>query len=102
MGETVAELGNRNRPLDMVVYEKDGQDHVLMANNARGLMKISLNEISKTKPITDPVEDKAGLEYETIDGMAGVVQLDRLNDGSAVVLVQTDGGGQNLSTMALP
>jgi hypothetical protein len=34
--------------------------------------------------------------------MAGVVQLDRLDDGSAVVLVQTDGGGQNLSTMALP
>ena len=33
MGETVAELGNRNRPLDMVVYQKDGQDHVLMANN---------------------------------------------------------------------
>jgi hypothetical protein len=102
MGETVAELGNWNRPLDMVVYEKDGQDQLLMANSARGLMKISLNEISKTKPITEQVEDKAGLEYETIDGMAGVVQLDRLNDGSAVVLVQTDGGGQNLSTMALP
>jgi hypothetical protein len=84
----------------MVVYEKGGQDHVLMANNARGLMKISLKEISKTAPITEPVDDKAGLEYETIDGMAGVVQLD-LNDGSAVVLVQTD-GGQNLSTMALP
>jgi hypothetical protein len=102
MGETVAELGNRNRPLDMVVYEKNGQDHVLMANNARGLMKISLKGISKTEPITEPVEDKAGLEYETIDGMSGVVQLDRLNDGSAVVLVQTDGGGQNLSTLALP
>jgi hypothetical protein len=101
MGETVAELGNRNRPLDMVVYEKDGHDHVLMANNARGLMKISLQEISKTEPITEPVEDKAGLEYETVGGMEGVVQLDRLNDGSAVVLVQTD-GGQNLSTMALP
>jgi hypothetical protein len=85
----------------MVVYEKDGQDHVLMANNARGLMKIALKGISKTEPITEPVDDKAGLEYETVDGMDGVVQLDRLNDGSAVVLVQTD-GGQDLSTIALP
>jgi hypothetical protein len=101
MGDTVAELGNRNRPLDMVVYEKDGEDHVLMANNARGLMKISLKEITETEPITEPVPDKAGLEYKTIDDMAGVVQLDRLNEDKAVVIVQTN-GGQNLSTIALP
>lgn len=31
-GTTVAELGNRNTPLDMVVYQKDGKDYVLMAN----------------------------------------------------------------------
>jgi hypothetical protein len=102
MGDTVAELGNRNRPLDMVVYEKDGRDHVLMANNARGLMKISLTDVANTEAITEPVEDKAGLEYETIEGKAGVVQLDRLNDTSAVILVQTEKDGQNLDTMALP
>jgi hypothetical protein len=102
MGETVAELGNRNRPLDMVVYEKDGHDHVLMANNARGLMKISLKEVATIEPITKPISDKAGLEYETIGGMNGVVQLDRLNDDSAVILVQTEDGGQNLDTLALP
>jgi hypothetical protein len=101
MGDTVAELGNLNRPLDMVVYEKNGQDHVLMANNARGLMKISLKGIADAEPITERVRDKAGLEYETIDDMDGVVQLDRLNDDSAVVVVQ-NGSGQNLATMALP
>src|SRR5262249_36287382 len=26
-GKTVAELGNRNRPLDMIVYQKDGKDY---------------------------------------------------------------------------
>jgi hypothetical protein len=102
MGDTVAELGNRNRPLDMVVYEKDGEDHVLMANNARGLMKISLKDIAQADPITEPVNDKAGLEYETIESEAGVVQLDRLNDNSAVILVQTEKDGQNLATMDLP
>ncbi|MGL4550795.1 MAG: hypothetical protein ACRC33_06375, partial [Gemmataceae bacterium] len=39
---TVAELGNRNRPLSMIVYNKGGKDFVPMANSARGLMKISL------------------------------------------------------------
>jgi hypothetical protein len=101
-GDTVAELGNRNRPLDMVVYEKDGENHVLMANNARGLMKISLKEIAKTEPITEPVDDKAGLEYETIRDISGVTQLDRLDDDSAVIIVQKENGSQNLSTMPLP
>ena len=40
-GTTIAELGNRNRPLDMIVYEKEGKSYVLMANSARGVMKVS-------------------------------------------------------------
>jgi hypothetical protein len=101
VGKTVAELGNRNRPLDMVVYEKDGEDFVLMANNARGLMKISLDEISAVEAITERVPNLAGLEYDTIEDAEGIVQLDRLNKDNVVVLVQTD-GGHNLNTMALP
>jgi hypothetical protein len=101
-GKTVAELGNRNRPLDMVVYQKGGEDFLLMANNARGLMKISLDEISAVEAITERVPNLAGLNYETIDSAEGVVQLDRLNKDNVVVLVQTEAGGQNLRTMALP
>jgi hypothetical protein len=101
-GKTIAELGNRNRPLDMVVYQKGGEDFVLMANNARGLMKISLDEISAVEAITERVPNIAGLEYETIDDAEGVVQLDRLNKDNVVILVQSADGRQNLSTMALP
>ena len=101
MGKTVAELGNRNRPLDMVVYQKDGQDYLLMANSDRGMMKISLDEISAVEAITERVPNLAGLEYDTIEDAEGIVQLDRLNKDNVVVLVQTD-AGQNLSTMALP
>ena len=32
VGTTIAELGNRNRPIDMVVYNKGGQDYLLMSN----------------------------------------------------------------------
>jgi hypothetical protein len=100
-GKTVAELGNRNRPLDMVVYEKDGENFLLMANNARGLMKVSLDEIAAVEAITERVPDIAGLEYDTIENADGIVQLDRLNSDHVVVLVETD-GGQNLRTLALP
>src|SRR5205085_11021219 len=39
-GRNVAELGNRNTPLDMIVYEKDGKQFLLLSNTARGVMKI--------------------------------------------------------------
>ena len=39
-GTTIAELGNRNQPLDMIVYQKDGKDYLLMTNSTRGVMKI--------------------------------------------------------------
>jgi hypothetical protein len=101
-GETIAELGNRNRPLDMVVYEKHGEDFVLMANSARGLMKLPLEDAADAAAITEPVEDKAGVEYETIEGVQNVVQLDRLNTDHALVLVQAEGGPASLKTIELP
>lgn len=100
-GETIAELGNRNRPLDMIVYQKDGESFVLMSNNARGVMKIPMENIGAAAAITEPVADKAGAEYETLEGVDGVVQLDRLNYDHALLLVQTD-DGMSLKTMALP
>ena len=39
-GTTIAELGNRNQPLDMIMYQKDGKDYLLMSNSSRGVMKI--------------------------------------------------------------
>lgn len=103
-GTTIAELGNRNRPLDMIVYEKDGKDFLLMANSARGVMKISTDNIAKQKGITERVGGggTAGLSYDTINELQGVVQLDKLNEGHAVVLVQTENGSQSLKTVDLP
>jgi hypothetical protein len=101
-GTTVAELGNRNRPLDMIVYQKDGKDYVLMANNARGLMKIPTEGIDKIEGITQQVRDKAGLQYETIASLKGVQQLDRFDKDHALVLLRTGGGSLNLETVELP
>src|SRR5437016_1945734 len=65
-GKTIAELGNRNRPLDMVVYEKNGKSFLLLANSSRGVMKIPTDQIDNAESIAAPVSDKKGLPYETI------------------------------------
>lgn len=100
-GTTIAELGNRNSPLDMIVYEKDGKSFVLMANDRRPIMKIPAENFDKAEGITSPVSDKAGVGYEEIGTLKGVVQLDRLNADNAVVL-QKNGDAINLETVALP
>lgn len=100
-GTTVAELGNRNNPLDMFVYEQDGAEFILMANTARGTMKISTEDIGRSEGIEERIRDKAGQTYDTIDSLQGVVQLDRLNDGHALVVIQND-DGMTLKTVKLP
>jgi hypothetical protein len=100
-GVTVAELGNMNTPLDMVVYNKDGKTFVLMANTARGVMKVTTDGISSTEPITTPVKGTAGLKYEKIDAAKGVVKLDRLSENQALMLVKAS-NSISLKSMDLP
>jgi hypothetical protein len=100
-GTTVAELGNHNNPLDMIVYQKDGKDYILLSNSSRGVMKITTDNIDKAKAITQHINDKAGLTYQTLASLKGVVQLDRLDKNHALLLVQTP-AGMNLDTIELP
>jgi hypothetical protein len=100
-GTTVAELGNMNRPLDIIAYSKDGKDYALIANSARGVMKVGLEGVDKIEPITARVKGTAGLTYDKIDGLAGTLQLDKLNETTAVVVRKTD-AGTSLETVALP
>jgi hypothetical protein len=101
-GTTIAELGNRNRPLDMIVYTKGGKDWILMANNSRGVMKIPAEGIDKVEGIKEArVQDKAGVGYETITALKGVEQLDRFDKDHAILLVRAD-GNLNLETIELP
>lgn len=101
-GTTIAELGNGNRPLDMVVYSKDGKDYLLLTNSARGVMKIPTEGADSAAPITTRVPDKQGMKYETIDALKGVEQLDQLDKTHAVIIVRGEGGALNLQTIDLP
>jgi hypothetical protein len=103
-GTTIAELGNMNRPLDMIVYTKDGKDFILMANSARGIMKVPTEGIGTAKAITEPVKGggTAGVTYETIKDLKGVVHLAKLDKEHALILVQQKDGTQDLNTIDLP
>jgi hypothetical protein len=103
-GKTIAELGNRNRPLDMIVYQKEGKDYLLLANSSRGIMKISTDHIENAESITTHVPDggKKGQPYETIGSWKGVDQLDRLDQEQAVVLRRAEGDALNLESLPLP
>jgi hypothetical protein len=102
-GTTIAELGNRNRPLDMIVYHKDSRDYLLMTNSSRGVMKIPTENAGTAEGITQPVNGKKGIGYDTIDSLKGVAQMDQLDDHHAVLLVQEDpNGSMDLRTIELP
>jgi hypothetical protein len=101
MGMTIAELGNMNRPLDMIAYRKDGVDHILMANSNRGVMKLDASDLGAYHPITDKIQGTKGVPYETIAALDGVRRLDRFDDAHALAMVAT-GEVLNLTTIALP
>jgi hypothetical protein len=103
-GKTIAELGNRNRPLDMIVYQRDGKNYLLLANSSRGVMKINTDSIETVEGIVAPVPDggKKGLSYETLESWSGVDQLDRLDNKHVVVLRRAEGGSLNLESLPLP
>ncbi len=103
LGTTIAELGNRNRPLDMILYKKDGKEFLLMANNSRGVMKIPTAGFASAGKITARVaEETAGVPFETVASLKGIEQLDLLDDTRTIVLARSAAGALNLDVVALP
>ena len=101
-GQTIAELGAGNRPIDMIVYKKAGKDFLLMANTSRGVMKIPTDGFATAKAITMPSnQETAGVPYETIKTMTGITQMDLLDATHSVVLV-SQSASLNLQSVELP
>jgi hypothetical protein len=100
-GSTIAELGFGNRPLDMLTYSKDGHDFLLMANNRRGVMKLSMEHLDAYEPITTPVPETAGVPYQTLKELTGVQHLTRFDGSSALILASID-KSLELKTIPLP
>jgi hypothetical protein len=100
-GTTVAELGNRNRPLDIVTFTKGGKSFALLANSARGVQKVGLDGIERVDAIVQKINGTAGLAFDTVADLKGVEQLDKLGDAHAVLLVRGP-DGLAVKTIELP
>ncbi len=101
MGTTIAELGNRNRPLDMVAYRKEGKNFILMNNSSRGVMKLQADGLERYTPITQRT-DITGVPYQTLEALKGVQQLDLLDTANALLLVKSEAGSLDLKSIPLP
>jgi hypothetical protein len=100
-GKTVAELGSGNRPLDMLVYEQDNQEFILVANSNRTLMKIDPQDIAIQEEIIEPVTERfgtAGVGFVAVN-QVGVQEMDNLNADNVLVIQRMGNGSLNLHSL---
>ncbi len=97
IGRTVAELGAVNQPLDMVSFTERGQEYLLVANSAHGLVKIAGSDIDGQSPLTEPTQP-VGVPRETKD-LRGIRRLANLGDSHVLVLQADDAGRQHLRSL---
>jgi hypothetical protein len=90
-GATVAELGGGSRPLDMILFKKNGEDYVLIANSNRSVYKMKVANIEASPALTTPVDGifvSSGTPY-VATGYIGVMHIDHLNS-KFVAAIQRD------------
>lgn len=90
-GATVAELGGGSRPLDMILFKKNGEDYVLIANSNRSVYKMKVANIEASPALTTPVDGifvSSGTPY-VATGYIGVMHIDNLNS-KFVAAIQRD------------
>jgi hypothetical protein len=105
-GTTVAELGNMNRPLDMVLYNKGGKEYLLLANSARGVMKIPTEGIDKVEAISEPIKGGGtggqGKKIEKVEALKDVQHLGMYGKDLVVLLSGKTNGSLTLEAIELP
>ncbi|MEM6628328.1 MAG: hypothetical protein AAF694_01595 [Bacteroidota bacterium] len=98
-GMTVAELGNRNTPLDIISYKKGDKSFILLANTSRALMKIDPTKIEAYEDyLTEPVEENsgtAGVDFIALP-YVNVLQMDKVSDSQIVLLQRMANGDLSL------
>jgi hypothetical protein len=102
-GQTLAELGGGSRPLDMILFKRKGEDHVLIANSNRSVYKIRVSDLEKSEPLTTPVDDiyvSSGTPF-VATGFIGVLHIDNLNK-NFIAAIQRDIETGALNLVSLP
>jgi hypothetical protein len=98
-GDTIAELGAGNRPLDMIAYRKEGHDYILMANSSRGVVRLAADHLEAYQPMLS--RGSRGVPRTKVMEWSRVHQLKKVDDATALIL--TDAGGTaDLRMVPLP
>ena len=103
MGKTVAELGNRNAPTDILSFSKEGKEYLLVANSNRTLMKIDPKDIENQEGLTKPLEKRFGTVGVEFAGIAEVYvqHMDNLDDDNIVWIQRMSNGNLKLRTISV-
>ncbi|MEL6557281.1 MAG: hypothetical protein AAFQ94_03800 [Bacteroidota bacterium] len=102
-GRTVAELGNWNTPLDMIVMEKEGKSYLLMANSSRALMKFKFDDLASFDgELTTRVKERAGTDGVDFINLpfVNVQQLDKLGEDNFVFIQRKANGNLDIVTQS--
>lgn len=101
-GNTVAEFGSGNFPLDMVLCEFGDKEFIVMANSMLPLMTFDPKDVGSYRDfITKPVEGyTAGVSYTARSG-AGVQQLDEYSDKFILAFQRMPNGNLDVVSLSL-
>jgi len=97
-GRTIAEMGNQNTPSDMIWLKEDNQSFLVMANDHRPAVKVSYDDIKNFQgSLTQQMPQAGGTNFTKLP-YEKVLQLDKLDDGRAVVIQAKANGDVDLWT----
>ncbi len=100
--KTVAEFGAGNIPMDMIVYQKNGQDYLMIANSTRNLMRVKIEDVFNMETgLTSEVEGfgTAGISFVSLPSN-GVQQISYLNSKNILALVLAPNGLVDLRSLS--
>lgn len=99
-GRTIAEFGSGNYPLDMLVYQKNGQEKILIANSNLPFIVIDPEDIASFKGAitTETKSYVEGVKHEPRSG-TGVQQIDSLNEKYILALQRLPGGTMDMVSL---
>ncbi len=100
--KTVGEFGAGNIPMDMVVYQRDGKDYLMISNSTRNLMRVDISDIfAMEEGLKTEVKGfgVAGVPYVALPSN-GIQQISYLNQNHILALVQTPGGRMDLRSLS--
>lgn len=97
-GRTIAEMGNGNTPSDMIWLKQNGQNYLVMANTSRPAVKVSYDDIKNFQgSLTQPIPGTGGTVFAKLP-YEKVLQIDKLDDGRAVLIQRKANGSVDLWT----